>query len=553
VAITQISRIQQRSGLQVDLPRLSTAEFGWSTDSRRLFIGNGTPEEGAPVIGNTEILTEFSDILNLSDTYTYDGIGAGYTVQTGPTIDDPVTMTLQQWMDQWVTVRDFGAVGDGFTDNTAAINRALYEIYCRDVNPQVRRAIYFPAGVYRVTGTILVPPYATLYGDGAENSIILMTDETGVPFVMRTTDSDQQYGINLGSNAAVLPRDVTLANLCLSARNPEANLLLLECIDTVRIESVGFNGPLTTNELDSNVSNSAAIRFKSIPTLVTNSVTINNSHFSGLTYAVNSNDAVTGVPAVVKGVTINGCKLNSLYQGVVVGNTSITGIDTGPTGFRITNNVFDSIYAQGIYFGKVRLNASAYNIFYDVGNYLLGESNPYTPVIEFLHGDNLSIGDLFARSDAASGIIDPGTSYPRIVQSYAPSFAVVNGAQVNTGTHVRMSGTVAPLIDGTLLPTPVINESGVPVSVNSLEYETFSIDYVIIRGSAYRKGRITATAIGNAPSLAWSDDFVENEPSGVTLSFEQTGTVVSLVYTCSILNINAVLSYSIQAFAYPAP
>ena len=59
MAIVQISRITQRKGLQENLPQLAGAEFGWSIDERRLFIGNGTLQEGAPVIGNTEILTEF--------------------------------------------------------------------------------------------------------------------------------------------------------------------------------------------------------------------------------------------------------------------------------------------------------------------------------------------------------------------------------------------------------------------------------------------------------------------------------------------------------------
>jgi hypothetical protein len=63
VAIVQISRITNRKGLQENLPQLAGAELGWSIDSRRLYIGNGTLEEGAPVIGNTEILTEFSEIL----------------------------------------------------------------------------------------------------------------------------------------------------------------------------------------------------------------------------------------------------------------------------------------------------------------------------------------------------------------------------------------------------------------------------------------------------------------------------------------------------------
>ena len=63
MAIVQISRITNRKGLQENLPQLAGAELGWSIDSRRLYIGNGTLEEGAPVIGNTEILTEFSEIL----------------------------------------------------------------------------------------------------------------------------------------------------------------------------------------------------------------------------------------------------------------------------------------------------------------------------------------------------------------------------------------------------------------------------------------------------------------------------------------------------------
>jgi hypothetical protein len=62
LAIVQISQITNRKGLAENLPQLAGAELGWSTDTRQLWIGNGTLEDGAPVIGNTEILTEFSII-----------------------------------------------------------------------------------------------------------------------------------------------------------------------------------------------------------------------------------------------------------------------------------------------------------------------------------------------------------------------------------------------------------------------------------------------------------------------------------------------------------
>ena len=69
MAVIQISRIQQRRGLEADLPQLSSAELGWSVDTRKLYIGNGTTEEGAPSIGKTEILTQYS-ILDFTTTFT---------------------------------------------------------------------------------------------------------------------------------------------------------------------------------------------------------------------------------------------------------------------------------------------------------------------------------------------------------------------------------------------------------------------------------------------------------------------------------------------------
>ena len=66
MAVTQISKIQIRRGLQENLPQLSSAEMGWSIDEQRLFIGNGTLAEGAPYTGITEILTAQSQYSELA-------------------------------------------------------------------------------------------------------------------------------------------------------------------------------------------------------------------------------------------------------------------------------------------------------------------------------------------------------------------------------------------------------------------------------------------------------------------------------------------------------
>ena len=202
MAIVQVSRITNRKGLTENLPQLAGAELGWCLDSRRLFIGNGTLQEGAPVIGNTEILTEFSDITTLSN-YTYEDGAVGYVVSTGPTPSDPVVRTVQAKLDDFADVRDFGAVGDGVADDTAAINRALYQLYCRQANTQIRRTLYFPAGTYKVTESIVIPTYAKLVGEGADCSIIELDISGDIStlsaYVARFGDSLQQTGVNIGN------------------------------------------------------------------------------------------------------------------------------------------------------------------------------------------------------------------------------------------------------------------------------------------------------------------------------------------------------------------
>ena len=77
MAIVQISQIKHRHGVRSDLPQLATAELGWSIDTRQLYIGNGTLQEGAPEVGVTEILTQYSNLPNYT-VYTL-GITANTT------------------------------------------------------------------------------------------------------------------------------------------------------------------------------------------------------------------------------------------------------------------------------------------------------------------------------------------------------------------------------------------------------------------------------------------------------------------------------------------
>ena len=231
MAVTQISRIQHRRGLQQDLPQLASAEIGWSIDTQQLYIGNGTLEEGAPMLGVTEILTEKSlgSIAEMLGTYTFIGDAAGVAAQTGPSLISPVARSFQQKLDDFVNVRDFGAKGDGITDDTSAINRAIQQIYKSDIvelDPRTRRTIYFPGGTYLITSEILVPPDVKLVGDGINNAIIKQIK--GDKSVVILCDSGFHSGNNLGSGGANLPRLIEITGIQFFNSNVSRNTPLVQ-------------------------------------------------------------------------------------------------------------------------------------------------------------------------------------------------------------------------------------------------------------------------------------------------------------------------------------
>ena len=529
MAIVQISRITQRKGLQENLPQLAGAELGWSVDERRLFIGNGTLEEGAPVIGNTEILTEFSDIIPLVQDYTYNGVTAtGYTVQTGSTPGTPIKLSLQDWMDQFATVKDFGAVGNGVVDDTAAINRALYQLYCREANPAIRRSLFFPAGVYRVTGTIIVPPYATLVGEGIDNSIIQMATGSSAAYVMQTGDSMQQIGANIGTNGATPPVSITVENMSFQSLRA-MNIALIDRAADCIFNQVRFAGPATTTTITNPTTrgDTACVQFASNNALVTQQIKFDNCSFSGTTYAVTTDQQVSGV-----GITSS--RFSTLYQGVVV-QPNTAGSQYNPQGFAITSCNFDAIYAQGIVFGVER-NATAQNTFGDVGNHFGGITQPFTTIIDFVSANNISVGDLFERSDADAVL------HPRIRLNGAASIAFTNGQQLAMGTYVRNSGLTATLSNN--IPTAT---AAVIYNINNSR--AININYTITRGLTYRNGIIVVATNGSTNNLSYTDDYTENADTGITLTVTQTGSDVFLRYISTNTGTSGSLTYSITHLA----
>ena len=521
MAIVQISRITNRKGLTENLPQLAGAELGWATDSRRLFIGNGTLEQGAPVIGNTEILTEFSDIAALT-TYTYSDAVVGYSAQTGPSPSEPVVRTVQAKLDDFASVRDFGAVGDGSTDDTDAINRALYQLYCRDVTTQVRRSLYFPAGTYRVSDSIVIPTWAKLVGEGADCSIIFL-DPGILPaplYVAQFGDSLQQTGVNIGTNSATLPRNIEISSMTFQT-SIVTDVFLIESATQCYFDSVNFRGPLTQSNIfdDLATDDIAALRFQGSGQELCSQITFDKCRFTGLTYGIKTD-------AVLESITVSNGDFSTMYQGIV--------LDENVTGFRAVSNRFDGVYAEGIVYDDVELNATAYNVFYDVGNGF--GSGPVSPVITFGNDNNVSINDFFTRTDLENNI------EPRVL---VEGGVTTTGSQLQVGRYSRETGRTFSLLASQASPQTIFVLSNDTV-------RAFTMDYTIVAASEVRHGRMTVSAKpgdDSSISLSYTDDFTETGSTGVTLLATQDGELISMQYTSTFSGPAAQFTYSISHLA----
>jgi hypothetical protein len=109
-----------------------------------------------------------------------------------------------------------------------------------------RKVLYFPAGNYIVSGSVNVPSYARLRGEGTSNTQITQTVSPYIypytTWVMYTADDKQQIQNLIGLNGASLPTDIVISDMTLQSLNDG---IIVDSANRVTIENVRFKGPNT--------------------------------------------------------------------------------------------------------------------------------------------------------------------------------------------------------------------------------------------------------------------------------------------------------------------
>ena len=136
-----------------------------------------TDNEGNPLVAGLLYFNTASSTMRVYNGVFWQDVSFDENtpfVATGTT----TPRNLANRMADVVNVKDFGAVGDGVTDDTAAIQAAV----------NITTEVFFPSGTY-IVSRLQIPSDTTLSGEAGPSSIIKRKDNTSFGYFIRSVSS----------------------------------------------------------------------------------------------------------------------------------------------------------------------------------------------------------------------------------------------------------------------------------------------------------------------------------------------------------------------------
>lgn len=204
---------------------------GRASAAASLSVPDSSPPDGADRIGRRRALAVlgFAGVaalaggtLNATRIHADDPLSADDVVfqQEGG-----IVRTVGGKLAEWVSVADFGAVGDGVTDDTAAIQLAFQQVPSGG-------AVFFPSGIYLVT-----PASASAYVLSISNKSVFSILGQGVSSVIRVKAGSGNYRGIIGLHQTTVALDQFSASGLVFDHNRQNNVLASTSAYTASLRS----------------------------------------------------------------------------------------------------------------------------------------------------------------------------------------------------------------------------------------------------------------------------------------------------------------------------
>lgn len=373
------SSILLTSGTGTSFPSPTTGQYFYATISTTA----GTNE----IVKCTGRSSDTLTVVRGQEGTTAVAFAAGSRVEVRVTAQSVIDAVASYSAD--VSVKSYGAIGDGVTDDTAAIQTA--------VNSE--NNVFFPAGTYLVSSPITISSNRSLYGEGASSVILYTGTATSRGALYANSGSASAYVENLKIyDLKVLGQVASLGFsefVHLIALHGVRNCLIDNCvIEGFRGDGIIFgSGDVAGQErhnIDVTVSNCYINGVNNdnrngISVIDGTSVTIENNYFTRCTRS-NMPGAIDIEPDannyhIIQNISIRN---NRIYdcRGGVGAITIFLGIQTystPPNGFLVEGNYINSPNPP---------SNNHYGIFFEFGN-PFASPTPIPPITEATH--NLGI------------------------------------------------------------------------------------------------------------------------------------------------------------------
>lgn len=152
-------------------------EIGIKNDDFYFYINEELKCKLGDVANNSNLLSHTSNISN-PHSVTKAQVGLS-NVDNTTDINKPLSTAQKTYIDNRTTisVKDFGAKGDGIVDDTSAIQAAI------TATELTKGTCFIPSGTYKITDTLIISKSIYIRGESLESTLINIISETRVPAI----------------------------------------------------------------------------------------------------------------------------------------------------------------------------------------------------------------------------------------------------------------------------------------------------------------------------------------------------------------------------------
>ena len=466
MAVVQISKIQIRRGQKNSssgVPQLSSAELAWAVDTQELYIGNGSVQEGAPYVGNTKVITEHDNILELANSYRFSSDDPAIT------LSQPRTL-LGKVDEIEVSVIDYGAVPDGSTSANQAFVNAFTELF-RNTDDTYKKVLKVPNGEYLFTADLEIPSNVILRGE-TQSGAKLKIDTTNIKFI--TSAGTTALSSFTSSDR---PENIVIENLTIERSSGQT---VISGLKNSTFKNVTWKGEylLSTPSTSINLStiDSAVFWTNSTAGIKVDDIKFKDCLFESNALSVKCSQTIvtdTKVDFHDCKFFINDTSINVIGVSGQANNWQIKDCEFQ----EVSRYVFTSNWGSGTKFTG--------STFTNCGNSTNTAANPVWPMISFGESTDNIVHNCFSNRQQNAGIVSSETitGIAEVVNSDFTQITNRNNSQIFLSNSFR------------------------PVAVFGALNNFISLNYILRLGVHVRYGKLVMTVGDGVQKISFTDEY----------------------------------------------